>query len=177
MYSDNGGHSWKYGDIAAEDSKGRGNEVQMVELADGSIRLNSRSYNGAKFRKTAISRDGGVSWSPLVDVADLPEPQCNASIVRVSDSVSGDKNRLMYTGPASQSGRTHGTVFISYDEGETWPIRREITESHFAYSSAARLNHNLLGCLYEGGEKEYIEGIRLARFDLEWAAAGSDRFE
>jgi sialidase-1 len=177
VYSDNDGRTWKYGDVAPFGSKGISNEVQMVELTDGRIRINARSHEGSKLRKTALSEDGGVTWSPLKDVADLPEPQCNASIVRVSDEIADDKNRLMYTGPVSQTSRTHGTVFLSYDEGDSWPVKKQITESHFAYSSSARLNENKLGCLYEGGEKDYIEGIRLARYSLGWVTDNGDQFK
>jgi len=170
VYSDNGGRTWKYGDVAPFGDKGIGNEVQMVELSDGRVRINSRSHEGSKLRKTALSSDGGITWSPLVDIPDLPEPQCNGSIVRIADTLDGEKSLLMYTGPASQSSRTLGTVFLSEDDGETWPIRKSITEENFAYSSSARLGNELLGCLYEGGHVDTLEGIRLARFTLDWLA-------
>ena len=66
-YSDDGGETWQYGEPAPNGAKGQGNEVQMVELSDGSVLLNTRSYRGSGFRKTAVSEDGGRTWSPLTD--------------------------------------------------------------------------------------------------------------
>jgi len=56
----------------------------MVELSDGAVLLNSRSLAGTKHRKVAVSADGGVTWSPLKDDTNLPEPQCMGSILRHS---------------------------------------------------------------------------------------------
>src|SRR5581483_11390911 len=43
VYSDDRGKTWKYGEIAPGESKGAANEVQMVELNDGSVLLNARN--------------------------------------------------------------------------------------------------------------------------------------
>jgi len=83
-YSDDGGETWKCGDPAPNADASNGNEVQMVELADGSVLLNSRSYAGTKHRKIAISKDGGVTWSALKDDTNLPEPQCMGSVLRLT---------------------------------------------------------------------------------------------
>jgi len=83
-YSDDGGETWRCGEAAPNGDAGNGNEVQMVELADGSVMLNSRSNAGTKHRKVAVSKDGGVTWSPLKDDTNLPEPQCMGSILRLT---------------------------------------------------------------------------------------------
>lgn len=70
------------------------NAVQMVELNDGSVRLNSRPFAGAPVRKTSVSRDGGRTWSPVGDVPDLKDPSGMAGIVRLSlDWVTGPAGR------------------------------------------------------------------------------------
>lgn len=174
VYSDDGGETWEYGDVADRGSPGVGNEVLMAELADGSIRLNSRSHDGAKLRKTATSRDGGATWSALVDVPDLPEPQCNAGFFRISDPLDGEKSRLIYTGPNSQEKRERGTAYISYDEGETWTTSREMLPGLFAYSALTRISDGRVGCLFETGAKYAAEHIQFARFDIEWLSGGND---
>ena len=63
-FSDDAGKTWRYGDTAPEGTKGFANEVQFVELSDGSVMLNARNQGGDKLRKIAISRDGGETWSP-----------------------------------------------------------------------------------------------------------------
>ncbi|MGB0580020.1 MAG: sulfatase-like hydrolase/transferase, partial [Limisphaerales bacterium] len=120
-YSDNDGKTWAFGKPAPNGSPGEGNEVQMVELSDGSLMLNTRSNGGTKHRKIAISRDGGETWSPLKDESAQPEPQCMGSILRYSWHQDG-KSRLIFVNPASRSGRKQGTIRISYDEGKTWPV-------------------------------------------------------
>ena len=58
VYSDDGGKSWQYGDVAPSNNNEQVNEVQMAELIDGRIILNARSYKGEKLRKIAFSEDG-----------------------------------------------------------------------------------------------------------------------
>ena len=83
-YSDDGGETWKCGQAAPNTDASNGNEVQMVELADGSVLLNSRSHGGTKHRKVATSKDGGATWSALKDDTNLPEPQCMGSTLRLT---------------------------------------------------------------------------------------------
>ena len=65
-FSDDGGATWRCGENAPGALLGERsqiNEVQMVELSDGRLRLNTRQFAGAKVRKTALSKDGGATWS------------------------------------------------------------------------------------------------------------------
>ncbi len=170
VYSDNQGETWRYGEIAPHDQKspgqkGWGNEVQMVELTDGSVMLNSRSADGAKVRKVAISSDGGHSWSPLTDEPQLPEPQCMGSIIRYSDPLDGEPSRLLYSGPAIQTGRAFGMIRLSTDDGKTWSLARLLEPKGFAYSVLTRLPDGGIGCLYE---TDNYERIVFARFSLAW---------
>ena len=169
VYSDNNGDSWALGDVAPRGKdKGSVGEVQMVELIDGSVMLNARSRDGSKLRKMAVSTDGGESWSAYEDVPGLIEPQCNASFVRVGDPLDGEISRIFYIGPASQEKRVNGAVWMSTDEGKTWPHQKSLMEGHFAYSSSARLGDDTVGCLFETGDKRYHERIVLAKFTLNW---------
>ncbi len=166
-YSDDGGQSWQCGDPAPNGSPGYGNEVQMAELADGSILLNCRSDRGNKCRKSAVSPDGGQTWSPLRDEEQLPESQCMGTLLRNSFPDEG-RNRLVFANPAIQKGRKHGTVRLSYDEGKSWPIARTIYEGGFAYSCLTRLQDGSLGLLFE---KDGYKKIEFVRFSLEWLTA------
>ena len=178
VFSDDFGKTWAYGNVAPNrDGEGLGNEVQMAELADGSIRINARSHNGSNHRKTAVSTDGGQNWTPLQDVKDQPEPQCNGAFIRFSDASAGEKGRLLYTGPASTNSRTRGTAFLSYDDGETWPIKNEIEHGKFAYSALTRTADGNAACLFESGAKDAYGVIRLAVFNLEWLTDGEDRLK
>ncbi len=181
VYSDDRGQSWQLGDVAPGglvDTPGGGkasdvNEVQFVELKDGAIRANARRWSGTPFRKTCVSRDGGVTWSKVEEASDLRDPSCMSSIFRYSDPTDGDKSRILYSGPQSTK-RENGTVFVSYDEGATWPVKRVLCEGPFAYSVLTGMPDGTIGCLYEA---DGMKSIVFARFTLDWLTAGKDRLE
>ena len=177
VYSDDHGRNWSWGQDApgafiTEEKRGRRsqlNEVQMVELNDGSVRLNSRQFAGAKVRKTAVSRDGGETWSPVADVPGLRDPSCNASIQRYSFDDALGRGRILYSGPDSTN-RSNGTIHLSLDDGATWPVKRVLQPGGFAYSVLTRLPDGTIGCLFETGD---ARRIIFARFSLDWLEAGS----
>lgn len=172
VFSDDRGATWRYGENVpgafVPDSKlgqrSRINEVQMVEMTDGSVRLNSRSFAGAKCRKTAVSKDGGVTWSPVQEVPGLTDPGCNASILRFSFDDGSGCGRILYSGPDS-SGRDTGTVHLSLDDGRTWPVKRILWPGSFAYSVLTRLPDGTVGCLFEA---DNYKRIVFARFPISW---------
>ncbi|TWU22293.1 Sialidase precursor [Novipirellula galeiformis] len=159
-YSDDEGQSWKMGDLAPGDGKGHGNEVQMVELQDGRVMLNARTQGrgGTKHRKVAWSEDGGQTWTPLQVDVNLIDPVCQASILRYSWSEDGaaengaaedSASRILFSNPASQSGRQNGILRLSEDEGQTWPKSRVIYPAGFAYSCLTKLADGRIGVLFE----------------------------
>jgi len=178
VYSDDGGETWQMGEVApgahVPDGKGgttsQANEAQIVELADGSVRLNSRRWAGKPVRKTSLSRDGGATWSNIEDAPELMDPSCMASIVRYSDPLDGAKSRLLFSGPQSAK-RDTGTVFLSENEGATWPVKRVLWPGSFAYSVLTVLPDGTIGCLFE---TDNTDRIVFARFTLAWLRAGKD---
>lgn len=172
VFSDDGGATWAYGEVAPSTDETIANEVQMIECADGSVRLNARAKGDLKRRLTAVSSDGGESWSPLEPVTDLPEPHCNASMVRITDPLDGEVNLVAYTGPVTEKGRNTGTICISDDDGATWPTQRVFVPGRFAYSSITPTADGMIGVLYETGESDPYERIRFARIDANWVRAG-----
>ncbi|MBC8354238.1 MAG: exo-alpha-sialidase [Planctomycetes bacterium] len=160
IYSDDHGATWRIGGITAFEM----NECAIAELSGGRLMLNMRSNRGKGKRGVAISDDGGVSWSECSDDDTLIEPVCQASLIRHSWSDADDKSRLLFSNPASKSGRDHLTLRISYDEGETWPIAREIHAGSSAYSCLTRLRSGSVGLLYE---RENYSEIAFTRIDLQ----------
>ncbi len=177
-YSDDRGETWRLGAPApgamVDDGKGGSislvNEVQMAESDDGSILLNSRKWGGGAFRKTAVSQDGGATWSAIAEDAILNDPGCMASLFRYSFQTATEQGRLLYSGPDSAK-RSNGAVRISYDEGRTWPVKRVLCPGSFAYSVLTRLSDGSVGCLYETDDTDRIV---FARFDLAWLSGGSN---
>ncbi len=169
IYSDDHGKTWHIGGRIVPDM----NECQVVELADGRLLMNMRSYQGKRRRAIAISKDGGITWSKLKHHSQLIEPVCQASLLRYTLAKKHDKNRLLFSNPASTS-RNKMTVRLSYDEGKTWPVSRLLWKGPAAYSNLVVLPDHTIGCLYERGKKSPYEKIAFARFTLDWLASGKD---
>ena len=170
IYSDDHGKTWKPGqgtDYAM-------NEGTIVELVDGALMLNMRSYRGKNRRAVAISKDGGLSWSASSDDATLVEAVCQASILRYTWPDQNGKSRILFSNPASTT-RDHLTVRLSYDDGKTWPISKLLHEGPSAYSNLAVLSDGSIACLYERGAQQPYERITFARFTLDRLTDGLDR--
>ncbi len=157
IFSDDHGKTWKLGGIVEADV----NECQAVELGDGSVMLNMRSYRGKKSRAVSISKDGGQSWPQISDDTTLIEPVCQASLVRFAGDATR-KPALLFCNPASTTKREKLTLRISHDDGRTWPISKLIYEGSSAYSCLAILPDITAGCLYERDNYGKITFVRLA---------------
>jgi len=160
IYSDDHGKTWQRGKPTEKSM----NECQVVELPDGRLLLNMRSYRGHGCRAVAYSSDGGVTWGECVDDETLIEPVCQASLLRYSWPANG-KSRLLFSNPASTKGRHHLTVRMSYAEANSWPVSRLLCEGSAAYSCLTVLPDGEIGVLYE---RDNYGHIAFARFPLDW---------
>ena len=89
-----------------EGAKGHANEVQFVELNDGSVMLNARNQGGGeKLRKISISRDGGETWSATQHDTALIEPTCQASILRHPGNGDPSKDVFLFSNPGTHQRR------------------------------------------------------------------------
>lgn len=171
IYSDDHGETWQ----CSEEILFETNECQVVELADGTLMNNMRNRNsGRDYRGVATSTDGGLTWSEVRFDEQLPGPTCQASFLRHTLAEVLDRNRVLFSNPAHTSSRVNMTVRLSYDEGRTWPVSRQVYEGSSAYSCLTVLPDNSIGCLYE---KDGYGKIAFARFSLEWLTGGADRVD
>jgi len=155
IYSDDHGQTWKLGgatDYAM-------NECAVVELADGTLLLNSRSYRGKACRGVSRSKDGGQTWESTTDEPALVESVCQASLINHAG------NLLLFCNPAVPKGRNHLTVRLSEDEGKTWPHARLVCEGSSAYSSLASLPDGEIGLLYERDDYKHLT---FTHFSPQW---------
>ena len=148
--------------------------ARRSSLTDGSLAMNIR--NGRKgCRAIAISKDGGMTWAEAHDEPQLPEPGCQASILRFTDPFKDDRNRILFSNPnMTTSERVRMTVRLSYDDGKTWPVSKLLHPGPSAYSNLAIARDGTILCFYEGGQKHRREWIRLERFNLEWLTDSED---
>ena len=136
-------------------------ECQAVELADGSIMLNCRTESPTKFRTVAVTRDLGRTWTPhATSRKSLIEPNCNGSTYRFDYRENGKPGSvLLFANPYSQKGRTHHSIRVSFDEGQTWPEthRLLLDEGRGAgYPSLSRVDDNHVGIVYEGSGSQLV---------------------
>jgi len=137
-------------------------------LTENRLMLNMRNYDRTqRTRQTAISLDGGASWTEQRHAPELIEPICQASIRRYRWPADGQNGILLFSNPASTK-REKMTVRLSYDEGATWPISKLLHAGPSTYSCLVVLPGNSIGCLYERGEKNPYQKISLARFQVNW---------
>jgi sialidase-1 len=154
IYSDDGGNNWKLGGSTPTDQV---NECTVAELPKGKLLLNMRNYNQIRFRQTSLSEDGGNTWSALRQDTSLPEPVCQASLIRLWSA--GRKPVLAFSNPADQKSRVGMTVRWSLDEGNTWAASKLVHAGPSAYSNLVELSGKHLGLLFEGGVASAYEGI------------------
>lgn len=147
-----------------------------VETIDGRVYLNARRGRKDNLRAHAWSDDGGNTWSEVKLDRTLVEPPCQASAVRFTDEKNHDRNRVLFSNPASKK-RQKMTVRISYDECQTWSTGKLLHEGPAAYSDLCILPDMTIACLYERGEEIPYEAITFARFNLEWLTDGADHLE
>lgn len=173
IYSDDHGNTWKIGGSAGPET----NESAVVQLADGSLLLNMRSYAGRHHRAIALSHDDGLTWSAVRLDPTLIEPVCQASMIRYTLAREAGKNRLLFSNPADTARRDRMTVRLSYDEAKTWPVARMVYAGPSAYSSLEALQDGTIGLLYERGTANAYEEIEFARFNLRWLTRGADHLK
>jgi sialidase-1 len=177
IYSDDGGKTWNTSHPFSEYGTG---EATIAELSDGRVYYNSRRHwapegESPLRRWTAWSKDGGATWSKASICEVLPDgPQdtsygCMGGLVRLP--IKG-KDILIYSNCDSPKGRTHGTVWASFDGGNSWPVKRLVHEGSFAYSSitAGRPETPSEGNIYLHFESG---GSKVARFNLSWILGGT----
>lgn len=170
IYSDDHGRTWRLGGS----TEGKTDEDQVVELADGTLMLNIRNYREKGHRGISLSKDGGMTWSPVESDPTLIEPVCMASLIRYTLSPAFSKNRLLFSNPATPDKRIKMTVRLSYDEGKTWPVAKLLNAGPSGYSCLTVLHDGQIGCLYERGERSSTQKVSFARFSLEWLTDGAD---
>ena len=88
-----------------------------------------------------------------------------------------DRNRLLHSVPYGNS-REKVTVYVSYDEGETWPVSKCIVPYSSAYSSLCVLPDGTIGLYVEeayAGASGY--STVFYNFSLEWLTDGNDHFD
>ncbi len=172
IYSDDAGLTWHY---KPDEASPAGDEAKIVELDNGSLMMNIRNKT-PDCRKIVVSKDHGDTWGTPYFQYDLPDPAVNGDFIRYTSILDGyDKSRLLFSLASHPTLRKNLTVFLSYDEGQSWGVSKVINPDASGYSSLTILSDGTIGCFYENGEFEEYQ-LYFARFSLEWLTDGNDTF-
>lgn len=173
IYSDDGGDNWTLSTNAATTV---GDEAKVVELEDGDILMSIRNPSKGN-RIFCKSTDRGQTWGKAYFETELKDPACNGDIIRYSystDEGSEGKSRLLHSLPESTTTRENVTIYLSEDDGETWPIKKRLVDGYSAYSSLTVLPDGTIGALVEEGKWDSNlpgeDGFQLVfyRFTMDW---------
>lgn len=166
-YSDDSGRTWKHGDVIAWNAPAMANpnEMQLVQLSNGSVMANFRTGDKALRRAIAVSTDGVTHWSKPVFDPNLFDPICAAGIVQYGN------HRLLFTNPDSsnlplrQNGtrglRQNLTIRLSNDDGITWPVARILLPGPTGYSDIAANKQHEIYDIYEAPAKPEARTLSL----------------
>lgn len=196
IYSDDGGQTWHTSDPFPANGTG---EAAIAELSDGRIYYNSRRHLSTyrfnpRMRHIAWSYDGGHTWEDMTVSEELPDGAQHvdyglmAGLVRLP--VEGH-DILLFSNidvPATEEDediphdqrttrRERGTIWASFDGGQTWPVKRLVHEDSFGYSSlaAGREGTPSEGWIYLIFEEwDRPRPAYIARFNLDWVTGGRD---
>lgn len=157
IYSKDQGKSWKIGKGVKIDTT----EAQLVETKPGTLMITCRD-NRNRSRTVATTTDLGNTWvQHATSNKALPEPVCQASLMKVKHPKHGDV--LLFSNPATTHMRYNMTVKASTDLGESWPDDlHTLYDSRYCagYSCLAPIDDEYFGFYYEGPSEIYFLRLR-----------------
>lgn len=170
-YSRDNGETWNVSSCVMPSN---GNEAKIAELNDKTLLVSIRNQNkGSRYYATSVDR--GENWSEIKKWNEMVEPGCNGDMIYYTSVNDGyEKNRILHSVPDHASDRSNVTVFISYDEGKTWPVKKSICPGGSAYSSLCKLPDGTIGAYVEENDGTADYSMYFVNFSLEWLSNGQD---
>lgn len=160
LLSDDHGVTWRLG---GSSPRAEVNECEVVELADGYLLLNMRSYDRSRrMRQVAFSGDGGETWGGQRADPTLIEPICQASIRRVRWPTARTPGVVLFSNPASPRDRVRMTVRASYDDAASWPEEELLYRGDSAYSCLVVCPDGEVLCVFEADDYRRIVVTRVS---------------
>ncbi|GMV93643.1 MAG: hypothetical protein AMXMBFR82_34210 [Candidatus Hydrogenedentota bacterium] len=139
----------------------------FVMQRDGDIVSYMRDNGFPKKVRTATSTDDGVTWGPVTHL-EIPNPGSSV------DAIALQSGAWALVCNDTLDGRHLLTVYLSEDEGATWPIKRGIEtfepdKGSGSYPSLIQAEDGTLHCTYSY-KKEAVPGstIKHVWFNEEW---------
>ena len=162
IYSDDHGKTWHISTLIQPGA----NECQVVELADGTLKMDIRMQNHSEgYRATSTSQDGGHTWTPIEHDTNLICPKCQASFIGTGG------NRVLFSNPAyngepnpNRGPRENMTVRLSENGGINWMQEKVLHKGPSAYSCLTTFPNGDIACFYEAGNDTPYDHLKFERF-------------
>ncbi len=174
FYSDDKGDTWH---VSAKAMTG-GDEAKVIELNNNDLLMSIRRQGGGE-RYYTKSSDKGQTWTPVNTWSELIEPNCNGDMIYYTSKLDGyERNRVLHSIPNHNRNRKNVSVFVSYDEGNTWNTKRTLVAGSSAYSSLCKLQDGTIGIYVEETDPTTASGYSLyfMNFSLNWLTKGKDQY-
>jgi predicted neuraminidase len=165
--TDDGGKTWRPSEPLV--SLG-GVQPSLIRKKDGTVVAYMRD-NGPPPQRVLVSesKDDGVSWSVVTD-SDIPNPGSSVEVIGLK---TGEWVMVLND---TEKGRNRLSVWMSPDEGKTWPWKKSLENTEtggYSYPSVIQTRDGQIHATYSftgphaKGEKE-LQTIRHAAFDKDW---------
>lgn len=150
MYSTDHGRTWHSHALAHPVTS----EAAVAEIEPGVLLLTMRDETNSHYRRNYTTTDLGRTWQAHASNGKLVEPTCEASLIHVDAADNGlGKDLLLFSNPATSSGRNHMTIKASLDKGETWEHELLLdTGGSLGYSCLTMIDQDTVGILYESSK-------------------------
>ena len=166
--SDDSGERWR----ASSPILGAGAvQPSLLRRRDGALVAYMRD-NGPPPKRVlrSESRDGGITWSPVVD-DDIPNPGSGLEVIRLQSG------RWAMVCNDTEQGRHRLAVLISDDEGRTWKWKRYLENDppgtgSYSYPSIIQAKDGTLHVTYTWSQPGKGSCIKYARFNEQWVLQG-----
>lgn len=153
FYSDDCGASWKVSERAFIG----GDEAKVTQLSDGRVLMSVRRHGERGYN---ISEDGGATWGEQGLWKDICVNACDGDIITLGNG------ELLHSVPNDMD-RRNVSIFISGDNGLSWPYSKSICRYESVYSSIAELPDGTIVAYIEENPNVGFE-MWYMNFSMEW---------
>jgi predicted neuraminidase len=131
----------------------------LIERSDGSVLALLRPCGGQGRILQSVSNDGGRGWSPA-ERTELTSPFAGLDALRLRDG------RFVVIYNSNPEARNPLSIAVSEDEGQTWPIKRDLVagEGQFHYPAIIQDREGRLLVTFTNNRKT-VDQVTMA---LDW---------
>ena len=167
-FTEDGGRTWAFGEPMRDYGL---IQPGFLRREDGTIVAYGRDKGPSRHIRTTESNDGGLTWGPVRDLF-IRNPESSVSATALKNGhwvlVCNDLDGR------SRHGRSKLSVYLSEDEGATWPIHRAFEDNpdneKACYPTVIQTADGLIHCAYTY-TPDPNETIKHAWFNEEWIRA------